>query len=158
MKIIFTILFGILYIFISLSFGKASNILSVFLGTFIASLLFYYCFNFLSKKIQKDSCKYEFDPKSHLLGKYLMNLKQGLLIDGGTGYLLSDKFIFIPNKFSLVTKVEILYSNIDKIVNYKKIGIKICKVFLVSGETKLFIINDNDFYNDIMKILDKKKC
>jgi hypothetical protein len=107
---------------------------------------------YFMKNIKEMLYKQEPDLKGDILSRYLVSLRYcRILSQIGRGYLFSDKFVYIPPKFSFVKGLTIQYSDIKKIDRYKKMGIDICKIYLKSNEVKSFIMEDNAFYGDIVK-------
>ncbi len=148
-KIILSLFIGLFYIVIAYVFNLSNgSLLSIIIGVLVSSIFFYIFFWFFIEKYQKKII--EQDPKleGDILSKHLMNSN----FDGGVGYLLSDKFIFIPNKFSFSKRFTISYSEIEKITKSEKIGICICKIYSKMNKVKSFIIENDAFYNDIIKL------
>ena len=91
------------------------------------------------------------DLKGDILNRHLVSLRYwGIFFPIGFGYLLSDKFVYIPPKSSFFKKLTIQYSDIEKIDKYKKMGMGICKIYLKSEKVKSFIMEDDAFYDDIV--------
>ncbi len=102
-----------------------------------------------SMKRKKESLMQEEDPElgEPILEKACMNHLQGIIADGGIGYQLQDKLIFIPHKMNLSRKqVTILFSEIDRISSYKIWGVfdTGLKIILKSGKIEKFVVDKNE--------------
>jgi hypothetical protein len=99
------------------------------------------------------------DLKEDILSRDLVSLRYcGIFFPIGFGYLLSDKFVYIPPKSSFFKKLTIQYSDIEKVTKYRKMGIDICKIYLKSNKVKSFIMEDDSFYNDIVRFKEDFSC
>jgi hypothetical protein len=81
---------------------------------------------------------------------------RGLIADGGVGYLLRDRLVFIPHKLNFSRKtVAIPFSDIESVSGYKvwrifSIGVKI---ILKSGKIERFVVDHvGCFYSNLMLV------
>jgi hypothetical protein len=88
-----------------------------------------------------------------------MNHFRGIISDGGIGYLLQDKLVFIPHKFNFSSRpVTVLFSEIAKISSYKILGFVDTglKIVLKSGKIEKFVIDKSgEFYCQLMNIINE---
>jgi hypothetical protein len=96
----------------------------------------------------------EIDLGGDIVSRGCMNHFSGLIADGGMGYLLRNKMVFIPHSLNFSRKtVTILLSDIESISGYKvwkilSVGVKIT---LKSGKVERFVIDYVDkFYSNAL--------
>ncbi|MDR1227164.1 MAG: hypothetical protein LBK47_09760, partial [Prevotellaceae bacterium] len=66
----------------------------------------------------------EVDLGEEILSKGCMNHFRGIIADGGVGYLLRDKLVFIPHKLNFSrAPVNLPYAEIKEISAYKILGV-----------------------------------
>jgi hypothetical protein len=86
----------------------------------------------------------EVDLGGEVISKSCMNHFRGFIADGGVGYLLRDKLVFIPHKLNFSRKtVAIPFSDIENVSGYKvwrmfSVGVKIT---LKSGRVERFVVD-----------------
>jgi hypothetical protein len=90
--------------------------------------------------------------------KALINHFRGIVPDGGVGYLLSTKFVFIPHKLIFFhKKVTVNFSEIENIFDFKLLGILSTglKILMKSGKTERFVIDKKSlFYKNLKDALE----
>jgi hypothetical protein len=96
----------------------------------------------------------EVDLGGEVISKSCMNRFRGFIADGGVGYLLCDKLIFIPHRLNFSRKpVAIPLSDIESVSGYKvwrmfSVGVKIT---LKSGKIERFVADHTgNFYSALM--------
>jgi hypothetical protein len=89
----------------------------------------------------------------------LMSYVRGIIVDGGAGYLLSDRLVFVPNKLNLShTPLTVMLSEVEHISDYRILGLfdTRLKIILKSGKIERFIIDrDTELYKAWMTCLAK---
>lgn len=89
-----------------------------------------------------------------ILEKSCLNHIRGMIADGGVGYILPDRLVFIPHKINLSRKeVNIFFSEVESITSYKlwrmfDTGLKIT---LKSGKVEKFVVDKTTpFYKMVL--------
>jgi hypothetical protein len=108
---------------------------------------------FFAKKL---SCK-KADLYFDFIDKNNMSHFKGIFANGGTGYLLQDKIVFVPHKYNLSRKtITILFVDIENISEYKIWGIIDIgmEMTLKSKKKERFAVNrSGDFYRNLIYIM-----
>jgi hypothetical protein len=123
----------------------------------VLSAIFLDFFMYLTvRKLQKQMLSSETDLGGKIANQSLMTHHRGLLSDGGVGYLLQDKLVFVPHKFNIFPKnINILFTDIDSIAKYHffhfiDLGVKIK---LKSGKIEKFVISGKDrLYKELLQL------
>lgn len=153
MKIFFPLCISIIYITIDLISRPTINIVSMSIGTIVCFIVSFFIYSLFVNKIKVQLLNQSNKVEGIVLNKSLINHKQGLCVNGGIGYLLTDKLVFIPNKFNFSKKeITIPYSEIIQVKRNIFWGINTLKIQLKSGKTEVFIFNTNDFYKNFQKM------
>jgi hypothetical protein len=96
------------------------------------------------------------DLYSDCLNKDQMGHFKGIFANGGTGYLLQDKIVFVPHKCNFSRKtITVLFADIMKISPLKIWGIMDIglKISLKSEKEERFVVDkSNDFYHYLISI------
>jgi len=105
-------------------------------------------------RIQSNLLKKEPELGQPILERVCLSHFRGFIADGGVGYLLSDKLIFIPHKMNSSRKqLTIQLSDIKDISGYKILGIfnTGLKITLKSGNVEKFVIDkSSEFYKNLL--------
>jgi hypothetical protein len=90
--------------------------------------------------------------------KALINHFRGIISDGGVGYLLSDKLVFIPHKLNFThEKITVVFSEIESVSDFKLCGFLNIglKILIKSGKTERFVIDKKSlFYKNLKDALE----
>lgn len=131
--------------------------ISIFVSSLFVFVWTYIFFNYFRKKtikkIKKILDEQEPDLRGEILSRHFLSLEKSVFFAQiGRGYLLYDKFVYILPPRSIFFKTRtIQYSDIEKIIKYKKMGENICKIYLKSNKVMSFIMEEDAFYYDIVK-------
>lgn len=145
----FTIIFIVLFLGVSLIFGKHGSPMAYIAGTLISGFIYYLLtLSFLTrieKALQKTLSEDKRLQEDELLTYAFANHVQKFWICaiGGVCYLFRDKLLFMPHRMNLSQKEYIvLLEDIAKISPYKLCGIFTIglKIELNSGKTDKFVI------------------
>ncbi|MGV8138573.1 MAG: hypothetical protein AB2L20_25505 [Mangrovibacterium sp.] len=94
------------------------------------------------------------DLEETVLARTGMNRLSSIFAEGGTGYLLQDKLIFIPHKLNLSKeRVTVLFTDVRSASGYKVFGIVDVglKITLKSGKEEKFIVDKSgEFFRLLM--------
>ena len=105
---------------------------------------------FQNSQLEDDSA----DLGETVLARTGMNHLRSIFADGGTGYLLQDKLIFIPHKLNLSKeRVTVLFTDVRSASGYKILGIVDVglKITLKSGKEEKFIVDKSaEFFRLLM--------
>jgi hypothetical protein len=84
---------------------------------------------------------------------------RGIIADGGVGYVLQDRLIFVPHKMNLSRKeVSIPFSEVESITDHKIWGIfdTGLKITMKSGEIEKFVVDKTTpFYKIVLDMIQK---
>ena len=114
--------------------------------------------NFVKKLLDFDETVFA----RHVLQKGLMNHFRvwKIIADGGFGFLLEDRLIFVQHKRKQTGKrLTILFSDIAYISDAKFLGVLNTglKITLKSGKTELFVVEkESDFYKTLVECIANK--
>ncbi len=119
-----------------------------------SGFLFMYLFMKRVKRLQPGLLKNEPNFGQTPKDKAPMNHFKGVFVEGGTGYLLQDKLIFIPHKLNLSKeRVTVLFTDVRSASGYKVFGIVNVglKITLKSGKKEKFIVDKSgEFFQLLM--------
>lgn len=115
--------------------------------------------DFRIKKMQSDLLEEDPELVEPILERACMNHFRNGIADGGVGYLLQDRLVFIPHKMNLSKKqLDIPLCDIERIIDYKIFGVfdTGLKVEMKSGKVEKFVVEKtNSFYEMIINKVQK---
>lgn len=154
---IFFVLMSIINYFVNGNYTLSSYIILA-----PVSIFFGYFFNkSWSRRVQSIAAPWlDEDPEleGEIMDKALMNhFINRVIADGGVGYLLSDRFIFIPHKLGGKEgkRLEILFAEIKNLTDFKyyKIVDTGVVITLFNGKEERFVIDKTtDFYSKLKSL------
>lgn len=130
---------------------------TVICGLFFG-LLFTLSMNRMAKRSHQKLLAFdEIDLGEEIRQKSCMNHLRGIIADGGYGFLLHNKLVFMPHRLNSSRKtLTIPFSDVACVSDYKIWGLVNAglKVTLTSGKVEKFVIDkSDDFYRELKGIL-----
>jgi len=105
------------------------------------------------KQTQYDLLDDDPDLGQPILRRARMNHFQGIFAEDGTGYILQDRLIFIPNKLNWTKKqLAIFLCDAERISGYKRLGLfdTGLKLEMKSGKLHQFAVDKTSSFYDML--------
>ena len=150
------IIFITIYLAMSFVVSSDDTLMSHIFGAFFVAIFFLTGMHFIEKKLRVNLLNKDTYLGCEIISQGLINHLRGIIADGGTGYLLNDRFVFHPHKLNFSTKdLTFLLSEIEQIqpckIMFFATGLKI---ILKSGKVEKFVVNKEDeFYTKLLNSL-----
>jgi hypothetical protein len=116
-------------------------------------------FRFWIKQFQENLLQEEPELGQPVLKKACINHFREIIADGGVGYVLQDRLIFVPHKMNLSRKeVNIPFSEVESITDYKIWGIfdTGLKITMKSSKVEKFEVDKTTpFYTMLLNMIRK---
>ncbi len=130
------------------------RIISNIIQSIVFAILFCSAKGLYLRKTQKKIAEVDNYQGQKVISNCLMNHVRGIISDGGAGYLLQDKLVFVPHKLNLSHRnLSISFSEVETVVSYKIWGIfdTGLKIVLKAGKTEKFVVDKtSQFYRDLV--------
>ena len=130
------------------------RIISNIIQSIVFSVLFWLIKGIYTRRMQKEISEVDNYLGQKVISCSLVNHSRGIIADGGVGYLLQDRLVFIPHKLNLSKKqLDIQFCDMERIAGYKILGIfdTGLRIEMKSGKVEKFVVDKtNSFYKNII--------
>jgi hypothetical protein len=135
-----------IYLVMSFVTTPDRTLMSHIVGALFFAIFFLISMHFIDKKLRANLLGKDTYLGNEIISQDLMSHQRGIITDGGGGYLLSDRFVFLPHKLNFSrTPLIIMLSDIEHISGCRILGLfdTRLKITLKSGKIERFVINEN---------------